>query len=267
MALQISTNAPVAGKEFFVVVFGPRGRIEDEVALVRRAGPKAQGGNSTHLSNWVITTHFGAIAYAIYTPEADSVSDLRAAYRTQKEFQAAVKGLFETTLPPWHRDDSSPGTGTVGDLYFRSLLGDVSLTNLTSIVGALVRQSGRVKFQIRHERGRLHLQGGPSAGYDDPLSRVFKWASDDEPAWIASSPGYLTGENVLVDAKGRAWCTDFERAGAAPVLASHVALEAMIRFDWVECPGLRELYEMEKRLTDPREFRQIDSSTLDGGAA
>ncbi len=264
IALEISIPAPVAGREFYIVVLGPRELIEEEVALVRKVGPKAQGGNSTYLNHWVITTHFGAIAYAIYTPETDGVTNLRAAYRTPREFQAAVKGLFDTTLPPWHREDSSRREEPLSELYRRRLLGNVSTHKLAGIVSALTRESGRVKFPVRLERGELYLPGGSAAGYGDPLARVTAWPDGTE-SWVANSPGSLSGENVLADQSGRAWCTDFAQAGTSPVLANHVAIEALIRFDWVECGGMSELLEMERRLTDTSKFRQLDWAGVDRG--
>jgi DNA-binding response OmpR family regulator len=264
-ALEIATHAPVAGQEFFIVVCGPREKIEAEIELYKKMGPKAQGGTSTYLSESVVTTHFGAIAYAIYTPESDKIQNLRASYGTPKEFQAAMTGLFQTTLPPWHREDASRGTETAGELYRRSLVGDASATDLKRNVAALVRQGGRAKFDVLYENGRLHVSGGPSDGYSDPLSRISKWSDSKTPAWIANFPGSLTGENVLVDPNGRAWCTNFADAGEAHVLASHVSLEAQIRWDFAECAVLSELNDMEQRLNDPAQFWQLDDTAVDPG--
>jgi DNA-binding response OmpR family regulator len=262
LALEISTPAPVAGREFYIVVLGSREAIEAEVALVRKVGPKAQGGNSTYLNHSALTTHFGAIAYAIYTPKADVVTNLHAAYKAPREFQAAVRGLFDTTLPPWHREDSSLQEEPLSELYRWRLLGNVSMDKLRGIVGGLARESGRVKFPLRLEGGRLYLPGESAAVCGDPLARLIAWPDAIE-SWVTASPGRLTGENVLVDQSGRAWCTDFAQAGAAPVLANHVAVEAMIRFDWVECAEMRELLEVERRLTGTNDFRQVDSAAVD----
>jgi DNA-binding response OmpR family regulator len=262
IAVEISIFAPVAGTDFFIVVLGPRDSIEDEVALFRMVGPKKPGVNSTYLDRSAITTHFGAIAYAISAPAGHRVTSLRAAYRTPKDFPGAVRGLFETTLPPWHHKDSAFRDEPVGKLYGRRLLGNISPDRLKNAVTTLAEESGRVNFKIRLEDSVLNLPGGMSIGA--PLARLTSWP-DGSKSWVANSPGRLSGDNVLADQSGGAWCTDFEEAGAAPVLANHVAIEAMIRFDWLECTEMTELLQMERWLTDGSKFRQVDPVGVDKG--
>jgi DNA-binding winged helix-turn-helix (wHTH) protein len=82
---------------------------------------------------------------------------------------------------------------------------------------------------------------------------------------LVVTPGTLSGSNILTDADERTWLTDFADAGYAPLLWNYVALEAAIRFDWVETRELQWLHEMEQRLTSsvPGAFRSPDSRDLE----
>lgn len=71
-----------------------------------------------------------------------------------------------------------------------------------------------------------------------------------EPVLVIKTPGTLTGDNVLTDTSGRTWLTDFADAGLAPLLWNVVALEAVIRFDWVDAHDLQALHDMEQCLIE-----------------
>jgi len=75
-------------------------------------------------------------------------------------------------------------------------------------------------------------------------------------------PGTLSGDNILVDATGRTWLTDFAEAGLAPLLWNFVTLEAAIRFDWVQTNDLLRRYEMEHCLLDI-DFAKPDTRGLE----
>jgi DNA-binding response OmpR family regulator len=79
---------------------------------------------------------------------------------------------------------------------------------------------------------------------------------------VINVPGALTGENILADETGRTWLTDFADAGMAPFFWNYVALEATIRFDWVEISDLLRLQEMEHCLINS-DFAKPDIRDLE----
>jgi DNA-binding winged helix-turn-helix (wHTH) protein len=103
---------------------------------------------------------------------------------------------------------------------------------------------------------------GQSFTYADPTLYAECQTKLGQPVLMTYTPGTLTGENVLADANGHTWLTDFADAGLAPLLWDFVSLEAAVRFDWVEPCRLLWLHEMEKRLLGD-EFLRLNTGELE----
>jgi len=92
---------------------------------------------------------------------------------------------------------------------------------------------------------------------------IFSSAPDQtEMVMAISVSGSITGENLLTDESGHIWLTDFAKAGLAPLFWNFVALEAAIRFDWVETNNLLRRKEMEHCLINT-DFAKLDMGGLE----
>jgi DNA-binding winged helix-turn-helix (wHTH) protein len=81
---------------------------------------------------------------------------------------------------------------------------------------------------------------------------LFQESISDRPVILTHTPGTLTGTNIVANMEGRAWVTDFLDAGLTPLYWNFAALEAVVRFDWVEISDLQRLHEMERCLIESR---------------
>jgi len=72
------------------------------------------------------------------------------------------------------------------------------------------------------------------------------------PVTCVRSPGVLNADNVLVDADGGTWLTDFAQTGQVPLLWDMVSLEAAVRFEMIGSTDLQALHDLERRLVEPK---------------
>jgi hypothetical protein len=104
---------------------------------------------------------------------------------------------------------------------------------------------------MEHVRGQMKIHfDGQSFSYADPLSSFDQIMEPIESTVAINVPGTLTGENILADENGSTWLTDFADAGMAPLFWNYIALESVIRFEWVESPYLLRRQEMENCLVN-----------------
>jgi len=130
-------------------------------------------------------------------------------------------------------------------------------------VQRLVHQLPTLGWHIEYTAHMLTLRyQGRTFVYPDPVKMLYQASTMRQPVLLLNTPGFLSGENVLTDRYGRTWLTDFAEAGLAPVLWNAVALEAMIRFDWVKSDDLLALHGMEQCLVDSP-FSKLDLRDVD----
>jgi len=241
--------------ESLLLVCGENAAIRDEARAYREFGPKAPGETGTLLVKSSETIHFAANAYALAGANVEDLSSLKELYHRgpEKSFKLAVEVLFGKTLRAWHQDKRIPEEAKEASQVYAERVGlgedRFSRGAFEERVRALVRQVPAMGAKIECVSGKLTLQfEHQSYLYADPT--VFLYASCDMggPTLLVQTPGMLSGENILADANGRAWLTDFGRAGLAPAEWNFVALEAAIRFDCVDVRNLRWLHQMEQVL-------------------
>lgn len=101
--------------------------------------------------------------------------------------------------------------------------------------------------------------------YPEPTRYVFEDAMVLEPPVLRRwSLGCMDGRNVLADREGRAWVTEFRSIGPAPTPSDFVALEARMRFEWVETAQLdwSQLQRFEAALDPSRSHEEPVSEKL-----
>ena len=255
--------------ESLVIVCGPNASLSDEARRYREFSPKAPGENGTVLARSSETAHFAGNAYALAGADLEDVCSLSELYHRGpgKPFSLAMATLFDKTLGAWHRDKRVPEEAIGPCQLYADRLGlaadSFPPNEFAKRLRALIRQVPAIGARIECVSGKLKLDfEGQSYLYPDPTSFLYGSYDVGEPTVLIQTPGALSGENILADMKGRTWLTDFASAGLAPMQWNFVALEATIRFDWVDVKNLHWLHQMEQLLVSD-EFLKLPVSDLE----
>jgi hypothetical protein len=218
------------------------------------------------------TIHYLVCAYSLNGADLETILSLSELYRAggEKTLLSILDTLLQNTLVCWHDDGSNlEENKTLGDLYRDLIKKDEdrpSRADFDERVQSLARQIRMIlglRIDIDSEDLTIHLGTDPVA-YPNPVPVFFHACGPTGPVRVTRSPGYLSGENILVDRGGRVWLTDFTDAGSAPELWDYISLEAVIRFDSVESNKLESLYEMELNLNAPG-FAKVDAAEVEPG--
>lgn len=254
--------------ESLLVVCGVNSLVREESAVYKKFAPKTHA--STVLVETNETPHFAANAYALTDTDVDRVDTLARLWHagSDKLFNTALQTLFEMTLVEWSKEHRVPEEGRTLDEVYRERLG---LTEEGGVSAETVRERARsivhwiptLGERVECEGAKLTFAfGGQSFAYADPAVYLERPTKYGQPVLLGYTPGTLTGENILADANGHTWLTDFADAGTAPLLWNYVSLEAAIRFDWVEPSRLGWLHAMERCLLEG-EFARLDTSDVE----
>jgi DNA-binding response OmpR family regulator len=269
VALKVYTFAEGQSPGVFIVVCGHRARVAEEASRYRKFAPKAVGHSGTALSNTSETQRYAANTYALAHTDPENTHTLFELYTSHgpRDFNAAVAHLLEKTLVEWHQEKYLPNDGkTLVELYAERLRGDGELIahgELTAHLRALVRLVPMLNVEARYDAKGLAIRfAGQEYSYPDPVPLLGQLGRTLVPASLMTTPGLLSGENILTDLEGRTWLTDFHAAGPAPQLWNFTALEAAIRFDWAATKKLQWLHDMEQYLAGD-EFNLKDLSNVE----
>lgn len=246
--------------ESFVVVCGQRETIRQDTQRYKTHAPKTQDSLGTVLSDQQETTHFAISAYTLVNANLENVQILADFYKLtpDKSFQTALENLFQTALMAWHQNKKIPeNTKMLSDLY-NERFDNISHSNFTENENTLLRQTPSLDIYMERDAEdlKVHIYGQVLT-YPDPISVLYRQPVTEQPVVLFNTPGTLSGDNILTDASGQIWLTDFADAGFAPLMWNFVVLEAIIRFDWTETNDLRALYDMEQSLT-ASSFSKLD---------
>lgn len=268
VALRVLVFQEGALPEAFVVVCGSSAAMEREVQLYADHAPRAIDGTGTVLRARTETIHLAAQAYQLPETALEHTQSLLEVYQRapEKVFHTALEHLVQHTLRRWHQDKRVRAEATLFDRLYRERLGwdasHATTDEATVIVQALARQLLTLGMVVEDaaQTWRIRLAGHTWTG-PNPLLVLQQPIALRQPMLLINTPGTLTGDNILTDATGRTWLTDFADAGLAPQGWPIVALEAAIRFDWVETHDLQALQSLERCLVG-RAFEQLDGHDL-----
>jgi len=268
VAVTVFPFAKDRGLDSLLVVCGSNARISEEARLYREFAPQTHA--STVLVKTHETTHFGANSYALADTDIDRVDALGKLWSagSDKLFNTALQTLFEMTLVEWSKERRISAERRTLDQVYRERLGltaehEVGVEQFRERVKSIVRWIPTLGDKIELEGTKLTFGfGGQSFTYADPTLYFDRPTKYGQPVLLTYTPGTLTGENILADANGHTWLTDFAEAGLAPLLWNFVSLEAAIRFDWVESSKLQWLHGMERCLLNG-EFLRLDTSEVE----
>ncbi len=258
--------------ESFVVVCGKNEIINGVAQRFDEYAPKAPSETGTAISEKMRaeTTHFAANAYTLAGNDLEQVQTLSELYQLgpEKTFNAALNTLYRQTLETWHQEKPIPMEGLSLDTAYRQrlrLTDEFAHQRFEERISAIEAQMPTLGARFeRSEETLLVRFNGQSFTYSNPLMLLSQAIVTRQPAVSVTTPGTLSGDNIVTDASGRTWLTDFAEAGLAPLLWNYVTLEAAIRFDWVETKELQRRHELERCLVftdfanpDTRDLEQI----------
>ena len=240
----------------FVVVCGQNALVTDEANRVRNLAPKVPGETSTTLADNAETTHFAANAYALGTADLENIRSLAEVYRAgdKKLFAQAVEALFQETLAAWQQGTSLPAERALEELYREEL-------------GLVAERISPRAFQVRFHALTYYLPVlGKMISDPERIAALLQAFAPRQLTLKIKSPGRLAGESILVDANGRPRLTDFGDASDVPQFWNFVALESIIRFDWVEEKNMQSFRDIEDRLLDDDHFGRPDPQGIEPSA-
>lgn len=217
--------------------------------------PKALEGAGTLLSAHAETVHVAARAYILAGVELGNTQALREVYANgaEKVLHTTLEHLLQQTLKTWHQNKRLRAEqDAFGRLYKERLGWHASAAEEEAFsvsVQALVHQIPTLGIPMEYTAETLTIRlAGQLLSYPNPTAALQQPCTLSQPVLVMNTPGVLTGDNILTDASSQTWLTDFADAGLAPQVWNMVALEAAIRFDWVEVHDLQALHRMESCL-------------------
>jgi DNA-binding response OmpR family regulator len=252
-----------------VVVCGRNPLVVEESRRYLDFAPKAPGPTATVLTGTSETTHFAADTYNLAGADLENIRSLFELYRTgpEKAFNACLKTLFEKTLADWHQGKRILDKDKSLDDWYRERCdlnnGDISPSSLRTRIDSLLHHIPALGTRMELDSGNLHIHfNWQSFSYTDPGSVIFQKLDLGEPVLLINTPGELFGDNIFTDPSEQVWMTDFSCAGLSPLLWNFIALEAAVRFDWLETTNLQWIHDMELLLT-AREFTKLQMSDVE----
>jgi DNA-binding response OmpR family regulator len=240
LALVIVAFREGAKPESFVVTCGQHTIVNEEARSFERFAPNPPNETGTVLNAKTETIHFAINCYAFAGNDLKNIQTLSELFHfaTRKTFRDTLTTLFQRTLPAWHQDKSLPEKKSLEALY-RQLLELRSETPVMAYIEETIKtiesEIVTLGLRIEHDNDKVLIHfNGQSFSYADPLALLVTALGSQNSTPVICVPGILTGENILANEAASTWLTDFADAGMAPLFWNYVALEAVIRFDWVE---------------------------------
>jgi DNA-binding response OmpR family regulator len=242
-----------------ILVCGDRQLLKRQQQQIEKLAPNAL--QRTELRSKAETMHFGANLYELRGADIEAVQTLRDLFQTGKErtLKIALAHLLGDVLKAWHQHGQKvEETHDLMSVY-RQWSGlaenNISKEEVKHRVESLIQSVRTLEgVQIERTDGELTFRfpGGSTGSYSDPVAATFTPLSQyNAPVVCRISPGSLTTDNVLVDAKLQTWLTDFGQANQAPQWWDFICLEATIRFDLSRAPDFPAWQEFEECLMKP----------------
>ncbi len=256
-------------REEFIVTCGSKAAILREQECYYEAAPKQSNGSTPAWRLLAETVNFGANLYCPVGFDLEASIPLKEVYRQSPErtFYTVLQTLSEQVWPEWHRNQKLLDEQlTLRQIYCEKLgLSDSSsvAAGLGQCIRYLSHQAPKlgVRIEVNAESISWHF-AAQSYSYANPVA-VFNMDDDAEKTAVKINlPGYLSGVNILVAKNNRLCLTDFDAAGLWPLLHSFVAMEMVIRFDFMEADKLHWLLDMEQRLGEDS-FSRFDITEVE----
>lgn len=259
--LPVLTQSSDKATDFRILICGEKELIKREGEKLKQLAPDILQGTELHDEDQAETTHFRTNLYELRGADNETMQTLRDLFQIGRErtLKAALAHLLGDVLKPWHQHGQRvEDTHDLMQVYRRwaGLTGsDISRTEVQQRVESLlqsVRTLQGMQIESRNEQVTFHFPLQSPRNFPDPIAAVYSALSQyDAPVICRISPGNLTADNILVDAKLEAWLTDFVHANQAPQWWDFICLEATIRFDLSRAPDFSAWQDFEECLVKP----------------
>jgi len=256
--LPVLARSPQGATDSRVLVCGERACLEQELGRMRELMPETAQG--TKLADTTETMHFGAATYALPDADVETVQSLREFFQRsgERRLKTVFNHLLKEVLTTWHQRGETIETRDLMSLYRQRVgLEEDSLprAEVERRVEALVQATRPLSaVKVKRSDGTLtfHFPNESPLICPDPVATIYAPLEGHDVSVVCKiSPGQLKADNVLVDARRRAWLTDFAHAGQSPQWWDFSCLEALIRFDLSQAPDLLAWQDFQVCLAAP----------------
>ena len=257
VALLVVVTKNGEDSEPIVVVCGQTARVDQERLDYGEFGPRRQTA-TTVPGSFDQTIHYGANTYSLSGADIENVNSFDEAYRFDSgKTRLLVNDLFGRTLREWLSENPLLASESCQELYRKKLGPSEKQESFGERLQALVAAISASGEQIELTDGTLtvELDHDKICSYPDPTAIIYE-VSNPEPLQLIRTPGTLSATNILTDANGRTWLTDFADSGLAPQLWNHVAFEAVVRFDLTNANTFQDIFKIEHQLVE-RNFNLV----------
>lgn len=221
--------------------------------------------------------HFGVIVYGAPTGlELESAQWLADYYRlhTVGNICHALKDLFGKAYETLYTQPYSRAEDKSLDLLYKEYLDlprheEAAFREAVREVAIHAQLQHLLKVNLEPETGAITFlfPDGNAVSYPDPTGYIYREVPLlGPPISRQLALGSMDGYNIVVDRENRAWMTDFAAVGLAPAWSDFVALEATIRFEWIDTTDVRQLYDFELQLTSLKSLEKT-LETLDNSGS
>lgn len=275
VALHVMAFAEGQPQASALVICGLEPRVVEDAKRASDFAANTASLQRTQLKKSVCATHLAANSHILAGAELENAVSLAELYRngSEKSFNRVIESLFQETLAPcfhekylpkdWAEDRAEDWDSLGALCRARFGLGDLidAPEEFEKRMRVIAAKAPLLDVKIELASGKLRFHFGsqpPTSFYPDPLEMLRR--NHGFPVLI-NAPVITSGESILTDGSGKAWLTDFANAGPTPLFWDLAALEALIRFDWVEAAKPQRLHELEKRLVG--NFTMIETNGLE----
>lgn len=251
-----------------IVVGGPRDRLTGEVRAIQLSLPE----HGLRLMETAETMRFGAAAYAIPDWQAEEIQTLQDLFQGHNDrlLKATVEQVLKEIIPAWHQRGQRVEEGRDLMTLYRQQAGleerwsPAAVRERVQSLVQLVRPLSSVQIEYDAQSLTFCFPMQPLLSSPDPVATIYDpLGRFSTPVVCRLSPGRLSADSLVVDARHRAWPTDLAGLGQAPQWWDYLCLEAILRFDLVQPVDLLAWQEFEERLVAPTSFQE---SLKDGPA-
>jgi DNA-binding response OmpR family regulator len=264
-AVQAISFQPGQVPESTLVVLGERAALTAEEAAYRSHAPE---GFITTLRAHAAGPLLAANAYTLTGCDFEQTHKLSDLYHTNSgKLYTALTRLIEQVLPDWaHGRVKLEEERRLTEFYrthpaFNAVVWEPEV--LTTRVRTLLRRLPLLGLSAARLDEELVLRfNDGEQRFPHPAQWLQRLPATPPPLRLTNTPGRLDGNAILVNDDAQVWLTDFSAAGFVPVDWNYTALEAALRFEWLEPSHPQRLRELAKCLLGP-DFAEFNPRDYD----
>ena len=206
------------------------------------------------------TMQYAAFAWIIKQNESSHIKNLKEFLKenSEKDFQKAIKNLFEPFLEEWKKRTSLKTIDKTVHEEARKKTKSEFTQNIIAICNEGKKKHVIKNFSIAHQNTTIQLNNGDVVELPNPTYKLYELPSiANANILYGLNFGGLGADTIIVDQECNAWPTEFSRFGISLVIGDFICLETDIRFNIMEVENLLSLYDFEKELLLINDLEEI----------